>query len=117
MNTELCVECGLVPELLDEDLTCGPCRIRIHLGVPVPEPMKPWTVAALHDEDSQELLIAGIFPGHHSEESSSFYATHNLYRFTRLVEAPTADDAEAVAEKQFAAALAEMSREADEVAA
>ncbi|MEU9044126.1 hypothetical protein AB0D63_20985 [Kitasatospora sp. NPDC048343] len=26
-----CLECGDVPELLDEDLTCGPCRIRIHL--------------------------------------------------------------------------------------
>lgn len=26
-----CLECGSVPELLDEDLTCTPCRIRIHL--------------------------------------------------------------------------------------
>ncbi|WP_146104715.1 hypothetical protein [Streptomyces cinnamoneus] len=26
-----CLECGDVPELLDEDLTCGPCRIRIYL--------------------------------------------------------------------------------------
>ncbi|MEU3050160.1 hypothetical protein ABZ705_27250 [Streptomyces sp. NPDC006984] len=83
----------------------------------MPEPMTPWTVAALHDEDSQELLIAGVFPGHQNEESSSFYTTHNLYRFTRLVEAPTADDAEALVEREFVAALAEMSREADEVAA
>ncbi|MFG2147581.1 hypothetical protein ACGFRG_25865 [Streptomyces sp. NPDC048696] len=32
MNAEPCVECGDVPELLDEDLICAPCRIRIHLG-------------------------------------------------------------------------------------
>lgn len=31
-NTEPCVECGITPELLDEDLTCGPCRIRIYRG-------------------------------------------------------------------------------------
>lgn len=31
MNTEPCVECGLVPELLDEDLTCGFCRISQYL--------------------------------------------------------------------------------------
>ncbi|MFI9205270.1 hypothetical protein [Streptomyces sp. NPDC053048] len=37
LNTEPCVECGDVPELLDEDLTCGPCRIRIHLGATVLE--------------------------------------------------------------------------------
>lgn len=37
LNTEPCVECGDVPELLDEDLTCGPCRIRIHLGATVME--------------------------------------------------------------------------------
>ena len=32
MNAEQCVECGDTPGLLDEDLTCGACRIRIHLG-------------------------------------------------------------------------------------
>ncbi|MFF4528160.1 hypothetical protein ACFY1P_02705 [Streptomyces sp. NPDC001407] len=37
MNAEPCVECGDVPELLDEDLTCAPCRIRIHLGATVME--------------------------------------------------------------------------------
>ncbi|MFF4701075.1 hypothetical protein BLA24_25790 [Streptomyces cinnamoneus] len=31
MNTEACVECGDVPELLDEDLTCGFCRISLYL--------------------------------------------------------------------------------------
>lgn len=30
-NTEPCCSCGTVPELLDEDLTCGPCRLAIHL--------------------------------------------------------------------------------------
>jgi hypothetical protein len=28
-----CEECGKTPELLDEDLTCSPCRERIHTGV------------------------------------------------------------------------------------
>ncbi len=37
MTPEPCVECGDAPELLDEDLTCGPCRIRIHLGATVLE--------------------------------------------------------------------------------
>ncbi|MFI1799835.1 hypothetical protein ACH427_21120 [Streptomyces sp. NPDC020379] len=37
VNEIACAECGDVPELLDEDLTCGPCRIRIHLGVTVIE--------------------------------------------------------------------------------
>lgn len=32
LNVMVCAECGDVPELLDEDLTCGPCRTRIHLG-------------------------------------------------------------------------------------
>ncbi|MFE7480001.1 hypothetical protein [Streptomyces sp. NPDC057552] len=31
MNTEPCFECGLVPELLDEDLTCAFCRIGLFL--------------------------------------------------------------------------------------
>ncbi|MFF7021427.1 hypothetical protein ACFY97_10470 [Streptomyces klenkii] len=31
MNAEPCVECGFVPELLDEDLTCEFCRISLHL--------------------------------------------------------------------------------------
>ncbi|NEA50433.1 hypothetical protein [Streptomyces sp. SID10815] len=35
MTPEPCVECGDAPELLDEDLTCGPCRIQIHLGATV----------------------------------------------------------------------------------
>jgi hypothetical protein len=30
-NTEPCLGCGLVPELLDEDLTCTPCRVRTRL--------------------------------------------------------------------------------------
>ncbi|MFJ3907490.1 hypothetical protein [Streptomyces vinaceus] len=37
MNAEPCVECGDVPELLDEDLTCATCRIRIHLGATIME--------------------------------------------------------------------------------
>ncbi|MFI9229006.1 hypothetical protein [Streptomyces rimosus] len=35
LEAPACVECGDVPELLDEDLTCGPCRIRIHLGATI----------------------------------------------------------------------------------
>ncbi|MCP3755780.1 hypothetical protein [Streptomyces sp. TBY4] len=31
MNTEPCVECRAIPELLDEDLTCAFCRIGLYL--------------------------------------------------------------------------------------
>ncbi|MFI2673879.1 hypothetical protein ACH5AU_30705 [Streptomyces albidoflavus] len=64
---------------------------------------RKWTVSALHDEDSQELLIAGVFSGHRFDASSACYTTGNLYRFLRFVEAPTADDAEHLVLDQFEA--------------
>lgn len=93
LNTEPCTGCGRVPELLDEDLTCGPCRLHIQLGRAVTD-SKKWTVAALHKTRSDELLIAAVFEGHRHDESSAVYTNGELYRFLRFVEAPTADAAE-----------------------
>ncbi|MFF3017092.1 hypothetical protein [Streptomyces sp. NPDC057939] len=116
MNTEPCVECGYTPELLDEDLTCGPCRD--YLGeILNSSELKRWTVSALHNEDAEVLLISGVFAGHLHDESSELYTTDNLYRFLQFVEARTADEAELLVLSEFDAGLAEMRAEAEEVAA
>ncbi|MFF3006327.1 hypothetical protein ACFVTF_26380 [Kitasatospora sp. NPDC057940] len=75
--------------------------------------MHRWTVVALHNEDSQALLVAGVVAGWQGDESSSLYTSDNLYRLTSFVEAPTADEAEAKVIKEFEAALAEMAAEED----
>ncbi|MFF9644756.1 hypothetical protein [Kitasatospora aureofaciens] len=75
--------------------------------------MHRWTVVALHNEDSQALLVAGVVAGWHGDASSSLYSTDNLYRLTAFTEAPTADAAEAKVIQEFEAALAEMAAEAD----
>jgi len=103
-----CLECGSLPELLDEDLTCGPCRLKLYLKG---QPVSPWTVIALHDECRDELLIAGVMAGHHGDESTAAYTAPNLYRFLSFVEALTADEAEELVLKEFWIALEEMAAE------
>ncbi|GGU41631.1 hypothetical protein GCM10010211_00780 [Streptomyces albospinus] len=62
MNTEPCVECGDVPELLDEDLTCGECRIRIHLGATVMKKTVKFTVEEItHGEVEVEIDVPEEF--------------------------------------------------------
>ncbi|MER5632140.1 hypothetical protein [Streptomyces nitrosporeus] len=65
---------------------------------------KKWTVSGLYDEDSEDLLISGVFPGHQYDKSSTNYTTRIFYRFLRFVEAPTADDAERLVMDRFEAA-------------
>ncbi|WP_327068752.1 hypothetical protein [Kitasatospora sp. NBC_01302] len=75
--------------------------------------MNRWTVVALHDEDSEALVVAGVVAGWHGDESTSIYTSDNLYRLTSFIEAPTADAAEAKVIQEFETALAEMAAETD----
>ncbi|MGW2539656.1 hypothetical protein ACWC5I_01955 [Kitasatospora sp. NPDC001574] len=71
-------------------------------------------MVALHNEDSQVLLVAGVMAGWQHDESTSLYTTDNLYRFLRHVEAPTADAAELLVLEQFERDGKEMAADMEE---